>query len=86
VTRGLTALVALALAAVTHAQEPEVRAVRATTLDFRPALRVLTAEGVAPGEVVREGDFVVLRIAGQAPEGLPLPAVDPPLEGIALER
>ena len=59
---------------------------RATTLDFRPALRVLTSEQVPPGEVVREGDFVLLRIAGAAPEGLALPAVDPPLEGIALER
>ena len=59
---------------------------RATTLDFRPALRVLTSEQVPPGEVVREGEFVLLRIAGVAPEGLALPAVDPPLEGIALER
>ena len=84
--RTLSILAALALAAPARAQEPEVRAVRATTLDFRPALRVLTSEAVPPGEIVREGDFVVLRIAGQAPEGLALPAVDPPLEGIALER
>ncbi len=84
--RALTTLAALALAAGTRAEEPEVRAVRATTLDFRPALRVLTSEDVPPGEVVREGDFVLLRIPGAAPEGLALPAVDPPLEGIALER
>ena len=83
--RALT-LLALALAATSRAQEPEVRAVRATTLDFRPALRVLTSEQVPPGEVVREGDFVVLRLAGEAPAGLALPAVDPPLEGVALER
>jgi hypothetical protein len=86
VRRARAAPLALALAATSRAQEPEVRAVRATMLDFRPALRVLTSETVAPGEVVREGDFVVLRLAGRAPEGLPLPAVDPPLEGIALER
>lgn len=85
-TRAVSSLAVLTLAATAHAQEPEVRAVRATTLDFRPALRVLTSEGVPPGEVVREGDFVVLRIAGQAPEGLSLPVVEPPLEGIALER
>ncbi len=88
--RALTTLVlatvaALALAASSRAQEPEVRAVRATTLDFRPAIRVLTSEGVT-GEVVREGDFVVLRIAAGAPEGLSLPAVDPPIEGLAIER
>jgi hypothetical protein len=88
--RRLTTLAALALAAAASAQEGsaqegEVRAVRATTLDFRPALRVLTSEGVS-GEVVREGDFVVLRIAAEAPEGLSLPAVDPPLEGLGIER
>ena len=85
-TRAVSALAALTLAATARAQEPEVRAVRATTLDFRPALRVLTSEGVPAGEVVREGDFVLLRIAGRAPEGLVLPAVDPPLEGVAIER
>ena len=84
--RTLSTLAALTLAASTRAQEPEVRALRATTLDFRPALRVLTSEGVPPGEVVREGEFVLLRIAAPAPEGLALPAVDPPLESIAVER
>ncbi len=85
-TRGLATLAALTLAASTRAQEAEVRAVRATTLDFRPAIRVLVSESVPPGEVVRQGDFVVLRIAGQAPAGLALPAVEAPLESIALER
>ncbi len=84
--RALHALVALALglAATVRAQEPEVRAVRATTLDFRAAIRVLTSDGVPPGEVVREGEFVVLRVAARAPAGLSLPALDPPLEGIAI--
>ena len=85
-TRTVSTLAVLTLAATARPQEPEVRAVRATTLDLRPALRVLTSEGVPPGEVVREGDFVLLRIAGRAPEGLVLPAVDPPLEGVAIER
>jgi hypothetical protein len=86
VTRAVSTLAALTLVATARAQEPEVRAVRATALDFRPAIRVLTSEDVPPGEVVREGDFVVLRIAGQAPPRLALPAVALPLEGIAIER
>ena len=45
----LSALAALALAANAPAAEPEVRAVRVTTLDFRAALRVLTSEDVPPG-------------------------------------
>jgi hypothetical protein len=76
----------LTLVATAYAQELEVRAVRTTTLDFRPAIRVLTSEAVPSAVVVREGDFVLIRIAGQAPEGLSLPAVDPPLEGLAIER
>jgi len=86
VRRAASTLAALTLAATARAQEPELKAVRATTLDFRPALRVLTSDDVPPGEVVREGDFVVLRIAGQAPPGLALPAVDPPLETLGIER
>jgi hypothetical protein len=86
VTRAVSALAAFALAATARAEEPQVRAVRATTLDFRPAIRVLTSDGVPPAEVVREGDFVLLRIAGQAPEDLVLPALAPPLETIAVER
>ncbi len=82
----LATLVALALAAGVPAAEPEVRAVRATTIDFRAALRVLTSDDVPPGEVVREGEEVVVRLAGVAPEGLALPAVERPLEGIRVER
>jgi len=48
-------LAALALATKAHAASPEVRAVRVTSLDFRPAVRVLTTDDVPPGEVVRDG-------------------------------
>lgn len=82
----LHALAALALAANARAAEPEVRAVRVTTLDFRAAVRVLTSEGVPPGEVVREGGEVVIRVSAAAPEGLALPALEKPLEGIRIER
>jgi hypothetical protein len=81
-----TALAVLASAASASAAPPEVRAVRVTTLDFRVALRLLTSEDVPPGEVVREGEEVVIRVAGTALEGLVLPAVEKPLEAIRLER
>jgi hypothetical protein len=80
------ALVALALAANARAGAPEVRAVRMTTLDFRTAVRVLTSDEVPPGEVVREGEEVVIRLTAAALEDLALPAVERPLEGIRLER
>jgi hypothetical protein len=80
------ALAALACSANASAAEPEVRAVRVTTLDFRTAIRVLTSEDVPPGEVVREGGEVVIRLAGVAPEGLTLPALERPLEEIRVER
>ena len=80
------ALVALALATTTRASELEVRAVRVTTLDFRPALRVLTSDAVPPGEVVREGEEVVIRIQGAAADALVLPEVLKPLEAIRVER
>jgi hypothetical protein len=79
-------LAALALATKAHAASPEVRAVRVTSLDFGPAVRVLTTDDVPPGEVVREGEEVVIRIPAPAAEGLVLPAVDKPLEAIRLER
>jgi hypothetical protein len=80
------ALAALALATNARAAEPEVRAVRVTILDFRTAVRVLTSEDAPPGEVVREGGEVVIRVAAAAPEDLALPALDKPLEGIRVER
>lgn len=82
----LHAFAALALATGARAAPPEVRAVRVTNLDFRTALRVLTSDEVPPGEVVREGEEVVIRLAGVAPEGLALPALEKPLEAIRVER
>jgi hypothetical protein len=82
----LAALAALAITTKASGAELEVRAVRVTTLDLRPALRVLTSEDVPAAEVVREGEEVVIRVPGVAPEGLALPGVPPPLEGIRLER
>ena len=79
-------LAALAIATKAHAASPEVRAVRVTTLDFRPAVRVLTTDDVPPGEVVREGEEVAIRVPAPAAEDLALPAVERPLEGIRLER
>jgi len=82
----LPALAALALATNAPAAEPEIRAVRATTLDFRVALRVLTSPDALPGEVVREGGEIVIRVPGVAPEGLALPALEKPLGAIRLVR
>ena len=65
---------------------PEVQAVRLTTIDFRPALRVLVSEGMPPATVVREGDDVVIRLPAVAPAGLVLPVVEPPLVDLSLER
>jgi hypothetical protein len=79
-------LAAFALAANSPAAEPEVRAVRVTTLDFRTAIRILTSEDVPPGEVVREGDEVVIRLAGTAPVDLAVPALEKPLDGIRIDR
>ena len=80
------ALAALALAANARPAGPEVRAVRVTNLDFRAAVRILTSEGVPPGEVAREGGEVVIRIPAAAPENLALPALEKPLEGMRVER
>ena len=77
---------AFALAANSPAAEREVRAVRLTTLDFRTAVRVLTSDDVPPGEVVREGDEVVIRLAGTAPVDLAPPPLEKPLEAIRIDR
>jgi hypothetical protein len=83
---GVPVLAALALAANSPAAEPEVRAVRVTTLDFRTAIRILTSEDVPPGEVVREGEEVVIRLAGTAPVDLAPPPLERPIEAIRVER
>ena len=82
----LCALAAFALATNAPAAEPEVRAVRATTLDFRVALRVQTSPDAPPGEVLREGGEIVIRVPGVAPEALALPALEKPLGAIRLVR
>lgn len=65
---------------------PEVLAVRLTTLDQRPALRVLTTEGVPSGRVGREGGLVVIRLAARAAAGLAPPSpLPPPLEEVRLD-
>jgi hypothetical protein len=75
-----------ALAVLAGLAPPQVRAVRLTTLDFRPAVRVLASENMPPAEVVREGDEVVIRLPAEAPQDLALPVVERPLEGLRLER
>jgi hypothetical protein len=82
----LPVLGALVLAAPGGADGAELRAVRSTTIDFRVALRVLTSDDVPAGEVVREGEEVVVRIPAPAPPGLVLPAVEKPLEAIRVEK
>jgi hypothetical protein len=79
-------LCAFALAANSPAAEPEVRAVRVTSLDFRTAIRVLTSDDVPPGEVVRQDDEVVIRLAGTAPVDLAPPRLERPLDGITIDR
>jgi hypothetical protein len=84
VTRALALLAAFA--ATAGAEEPELRAVRLTNLDYRPALRLLIAPELPAGEVVREGDYVLIKVRGAAADPLALPKVEPPLEEILLDR
>jgi len=86
VTRALRFMAFLAVARAVAAAEPELRAVRLTMLDYRPALRLLVDPALPAGEVVREGDFVLIRVKGAAADPLPLPKVDSPLEEITLVR
>jgi hypothetical protein len=74
------------LAAAAASARPEVHAVRLTTIDYRPALRVLTSENMAPETITREDGEIVVRIPGVAPEDLTLPAVETPIEGLRVER
>jgi hypothetical protein len=77
-------LVAVLLAATSA--RPEVHAVRLTTIDFRPALRILTSESMPPETITRENGEVVVRLPGVAPEDLVLPVVETPIEGLRVER
>jgi hypothetical protein len=90
VRRGRTILVTLGLlpgiAAPGAERLPEVLAVRLTTIDFRPAIRVLVSEDMPASRVIREGGEVVVRLPGIAPEELPLPEVEKPLQAIRVER
>jgi hypothetical protein len=76
----------LAVLVAATSSRPEVHAVRLTTIDFRPALRILTSEDMPPETIVREDGEVVVRMPGGAPEDLALPAVEAPLEGLRVER
>jgi hypothetical protein len=64
----------------------EVRAVRVTSISQRTALRVLTTEDVPGAMVVREGDDVVITVSAHAAAELSLPALQPPLEALGVER
>lgn len=64
----------------------ELRAVRLTIVDQRTAMRVLTSPEVPGAMVVREGDFVVVKLSALAAGELTLPALQPPLEGLGVER
>jgi hypothetical protein len=90
VRRGRTILVSLGLlpgiAAPGAEPLPEVLAVRLTTIDFRPAIRVLVSEDMPASRVTREDGEVVVRLPGVAPEELPLPQVEKPLQAIRVER
>jgi hypothetical protein len=90
VRRGLTILVSLGMfpgvTAPGAERLPEVLAVRLTTIDFRPAIRVLVSEDMPASRVIREGREVVVRLPGVAPEELALPEVEKPLQAIRVER
>lgn len=78
-------LLAVLAAAATSAR-PEVHAVRLTTIDYRPALRVLTSEDMPPETITRKGGELVVRLPGVAAEDLVLPEVVTPIEGLRVER
>ncbi len=83
-TRALALLAAFA--ATAGAEEPELRAVRLTNLDYRPALRLLIAPELPAAEVVREGEYVLIKVKGAAADPLALPKLEPPLEELLLDR
>jgi hypothetical protein len=75
-----------ALATIAVLGAPQVTAVRLTTIDHRPALRVLGTDDLPPCQIVREGGFVVIRLPASAPAELPLPEPQHPLLGLSVER
>ena len=70
-TRRIVALAAMATLAAVQAQAadslPEVQAVRLTTIDYRPALRVLVSDDMPASRVTREGDDVLIRLDDRQP-------------------
>lgn len=64
----------------------EVRAVRLTIVDQRPALRILTSPDVPGPMVVREGDDVVITVAARASAEMSLPELARPLEALGVEQ
>jgi hypothetical protein len=64
----------------------QVKAVRLTTIDERPALRILVSEDMPAGQIVRKGGEVLIQLPGVAPENFPLPEVRRPLEGLWVDR
>ena len=47
---------------------------------------MLVSDDMPPAEIVREGEELLIRLPGVAPENLPLPAVEKPLEGLWIDR
>lgn len=62
----------------------EVRAVRVTTVEDRPALQVETSAPVSVAVDVREGPLILLRIPARALDGLATPSPEPPIEQVRL--
>lgn len=88
----MVALLALTtLAATTRSRAatelPEVLAVRLTTIDFRPAIRLLVSDDMPAGRVTRDEGEVVIRLPGVAAEDLTAPSeLGPPLTEIRVVR
>jgi hypothetical protein len=78
-------VIALA-AALTLLASAEIRAVRITPLDGKPAVRVLTSEEIPAPDVVRTDEGLVVTLGASAPEALSLPTVEPPLRSLRVER
>lgn len=86
--RALFVLMGLLPSMTAHAADPlpVVMAIRFTTIDFRPAVRILVSEDMPASRVTREGREVLIRLPGVPGEELLLPEVEPPLQAIRVER